>query len=433
MKEAFLIQVRENGRHRVWNIHLDGATLRTEWGQLGGEMQTTEDTLPALNVGKKNEKPPEQVASEEFDRKILDKHRQGFAYWDLKNIPENSTYLDPFSPLPEALRFWKPTNDMSATMLKLTRADPDRMIYFRKREGEAFFIQALAGKKYVMYSRTLQRTWKDEPDIPWFDRFPTILQSVELAEPSPGTILAGELVFGPETDNFSFVETIMRSSTPNAITAQQLAGWPLCFYMWHVPFLGGSNNRDQNALWQVQVMEDFARRDETERLLAPTVKQYSDPELALDDAVRFGWEGWVVHDLQAPIGDAMYTTYGQVPRPTYVAKLKPEGEDDFAVYWNPEQGIGTYGTGKNRQRIGSVALYQYDGSGNLIFISNCAGITNEQREVLSNPALYPRVWKVKFQKRFYLRSGDKSNAVIQPRFDVERTDKTPSECFNANL
>ena len=433
---ADLIQVRDDGRHRVWSMTVEGADTQTTWGQIGGELQTTQDTHIAINVGKKNEKSPEVVAMEEYERKILSKTREGYVPWDCVTVPEAPAMLDAMLPLPQALRFWKPLNDLSIGMQGVARDDPDRLLYLRKREGEAFFIQSRPGRhNYTMYSRTMQTTWKDEPNLPWFERFPTILQGIEMVSPPPGTVLAGEIVYGGAgmRDDISFVNTVLRSSTAYSLSVQQDSGWPLHFYLWYVPFYGGQNCGNLNINDQLALVSKMVERDASGVFIPPETRQYSDIETALDDAVRFSWEGWVIHDTTTPIGPKLFTLHGKTPRPHWVCKAKPDGEDDFVVFWDPEQGIGTYGTGKNRQRVGSVALYQYDQQGTLVFISNCAGISDDMRSKLSTPGAYPRVWKVRYQKRFYLNNGDSSNAIVLPRYEDERTDKSPIECINPNL
>lgn len=66
MKLETLYAKNSNGSLQQWDIWTEGATIITEFGQVGGKIQRTEDTIKeGKNLGKKNETTPEQQAQAE--------------------------------------------------------------------------------------------------------------------------------------------------------------------------------------------------------------------------------------------------------------------------------------------------------------------------------------------------------------------------------
>jgi len=425
-----MIQVRNGGKHRIWNASIKDNTVCSTWGRHKGKAQTTTVEYQTLNKGKKNEKSPERVAEEDFARKVKLKMREGFVEWDGENTPEILSAIDPRAPLPESTRFWKPQNTLNKTMIRATE-HTDSVVYVRKREGEAFFIQALGNRKYIMYSRTMQQTFKDEPNIPWLTRFPYLHMALEQIDLCAGSIFGIELIASnkQDKDNFTLLSKITSSLTKEALKIQKEHSWPIRAYVWGVMYLSGQLPEMDMISLTLQ-LEDMFSADSTGVLLPPEIHRFDSTEVALDKAEVFKYEGWVVHDLRKDLGNKLYTLTGKTPRPSSIAKLKPEGEDDFIIMWDPEKKVGTYGTGKNKSLPGSVGLFQYNTQGALVYLGNCGNFTDAMRKKLGDRKLYPFVWKVRYKERKYKANGNPNNSVIQPKYDSVRKDKAPEECLN---
>jgi hypothetical protein len=135
-------------------------------------------------------------------------------------------------------------------------------------------------------------------------------------------------------------------------------------------------------------------------------------------------------------GDRAYNFKGKPDRPgTVCAKCKPEYEDDFVVFFDPENGFGTY---SQKERYGK-GIYsapalpvQLEGRAGLHLLCG-GGLSEEQKREWADPSLYPMVWKVEYSDRRYRSAGDKTDALDHPRFIARRTDKKPDECVNPLL
>lgn len=140
-------------------------------------------------------------------------------------------------------------------------------------------------------------------------------------------------------------------------------------------------------------------------------------------AVTLGWEGFVIVDPKATYGDKSDNFRGKADRPKYVAKLKPSYEGDFIVRWDPDNGIGRWGKGKNSNGVGSLQTYLTHPDKGEIEISLCGGgLSDEDVRDLADPDLYPLVAQLEFG------SWTKSGSLQFPEFVRIRDDKTPDEC-----
>ncbi len=68
MKLDTLYKKNSGGTLQQWDIWTEGPTIITEFGQVGGAIQRTEDTIKlGKNVGKKNETSPDKQAEAEAE------------------------------------------------------------------------------------------------------------------------------------------------------------------------------------------------------------------------------------------------------------------------------------------------------------------------------------------------------------------------------
>lgn len=67
------------GADQVWDIWTEGSTIVTRWGQLGGAIQETRDTVrEGKNIGRSNETTPEQQAESEARSRWEKKLKKGY-------------------------------------------------------------------------------------------------------------------------------------------------------------------------------------------------------------------------------------------------------------------------------------------------------------------------------------------------------------------
>lgn len=417
---------------RVWRVSALKGVITTVWGQLGGAMQVAQEVSEAINKGKSNEKTPEQAALERAKRMALLKHREGYREF------VNGTALDVaestinFDDLPNNLCFYKPDNSMGAGITK--KAEAGNVLYARKRNGLAYVITR-GSRHPLIYSRRMMRQHDDEvgTSLTWNDRFPHIVEAAAKVMPQ-NSILLGELVVDRKgVDDFAAIQSLTKSLTLESLQRQK-ADKSASFYIWDIAFWDGQDLVTQSPVRsRYSLIHELEYADDT---LVPV--QFFDsgtfptPMAAITIAKHNKWEGFVVVDPEGIYGDKGYNFKGKPDRPAAsCSKLKPSFEDDFIAIWDPEAGHGERSTKKsNEQGIKSVALYQRNKEGELVYICNVAsGLSKEQIKEWSDPKKFPMVWKVEYTERFFQSQGDDTNALIFPRFIEVRTDKKVEECI----
>jgi hypothetical protein len=417
---------------RVWRVTVVNNIITTVWGQLGGAEQVAQEVSEAINKGKSNEKTPEVAALEKAKRMALLKYREGYREY------VNGTALDvaestiDFDDLPNNLCFYKPDNSMGVGITK--KAEAGNVLYSRKRNGLAFVITR--GKRHpLIYSRRMMRQHDDEvgTSLTWNDRFPQIVEAAAKVMPQ-NSIMLGELVVDRKGyDDFAAIQSLTKSLTLESLTRQK-QDKPASFYIWDIAFWDGQDLVTKSPVMsRYSLIHELEFSDET---LIPV--QFFDssifpvPQAALTIAKHNKWEGFVVIDPEGVYGDKGYNFKGKPDRPAaFCAKLKPSFEDDFIAIWDPEAGHGERSTKKSNDRgIKSVALYQRDSEGELVYICNVSsGLSKDQIREWSDPKKFPMVWKVEYTERFFKSQGDETNALIFPRFVEVRTDKKVEECI----
>lgn len=456
----FLQDKGRTSKPQLWEVTCVENTVQVMWGQVDGAMQQTVQEFEAVNVGKKNEKSPNEVAQEWMDRQILLRTRKGYVEVDVKTnkpLVEESTGSISFMRLPENLRFFKPLNSMNAHVQKLINKH-DAM-FLRKRDGMMHVISVDEHRYPRLYSSTMAICHKDEPDTPWMERYPHLEQELKRVGLPPNTILLGEMTttvdgggacdMGYAKDNFEYVGSVVKSLTPRALRQQSVHApesyGPLGFCCWDIAFWDG-------APWiqEVRAEERFNRIAELtakrKHFTMPEILTYDsddgfhvvssegpDQHFELEDdfekdLVGFardrGWEGYVVVDPDAAYGDRAFNFHGKAERPKFVAKLKPLLEADFVVIWDPDNGVGERGKGKKKKGVGSVMAHLYDpDTGDLVPICKVGGGLSDKDVIqFADPKLYPRVWQIEFSE------WTPKGALRFPRFVRDREDKPLEEC-----
>lgn len=457
-KRTFIQLNSRSTTPRFWEVWVVGNTVFYTWGQVGGAVQQASEACQAVNVGKKNEISPVGYAfyraAEMFRKKVWEGYREATLQAD-----GSYTFLDPptetnidFDNLPLSLSFYKPDNAMGPGITK--KAESGKVWYARKRNGLMYVIARGDGLP-KLYSRRMLRQHDDEQNTPltWDDRFGHILWEAAKVMP-PNSILLGELVKDKDgCDDFAFVQSITKSLTNQSLEDQEKGGRPQ-FYVWDVAFWNG-----QDLVKSSPVKDRYELIHEIGgEVLIPV--QYFDSSAfpTIQEAVAVAknnnWEGFVVVDPEGVYGDKAYNFKGKPDRPGSVcAKLKPNYEDDFIALWNPDNKItdpplnalvyekaknatvgGRSKKGRYSGGIESVALFQYNSKGELVYISNVSsGMTEEMKRDWAKPEMFPMVWKVEYKGRRYMSQDDETNALDFASFLEVRTDKKPEECVNQDL
>lgn len=413
--------VQERGRTKkpkVWSVEVEDNRVLIEWGQLDGKMQHTVQEFEGVSIGKSNEKSPHQVATEFAERQALKKEREGYLE---EGAQAQELKIDFTQPLPQSLRFYKPQNSMNAYMEKL--CTKGYSWYVRKRNGEMVVIVVNAAGEINFYSSKLLLCHKDEPGIPWADRFPHLVAELESANIPPGSILLGELVADKEEDNLLAVGSVMKSLTERALELQKEK--PLCLCIWDIAFW---DYQDWVSTLPYErrngVLHELAHCRKFEYITEPDIVTGGTPEYWKEDAKRLSWEGYVVVDPAGIYGDRAYNFAGKAERPKQCCKLKPTYEADFIVRWDPDNEIGTWGRGKKKSGVGAVFAYLWDPEKQEeVYISKVGGgLSDEDVFRFADPSLYPMVWQVEFA------SWTDHGSLQFPQFVRVREDKTPQEC-----
>ena len=447
-------EFRQEGRRHwlVWRIAVEGDVVHTEHGVLDGQMVPTSDRRKPVNVGKSNEKSAEVMAQEEADRQILKKTRSGYIEFVL-GAPVSKTAGMTWDTLPQSLRLWKPTNTLGAGLAKRLR---EREAWAaRKREGIAAPVFFDENGEVQIYSRIMLPTHKDDGRR-WADRYPHIVEGYRDLQARfdipPKTLFPGELVVDRDgVDDFYHVQGVDKSLTERALQLQEEGG-RLQHYVWDIAFWGGEALCEAWSFQERYTLIDsiFPREGPVigvdylrSRQILDVCEAHDidDPVDALRaEATLLGWEGWVIVDPELSLEDRSWNLRGKVERSAPVAgKLKPYYDCDCIAIWNPDAGEGTWGRGKNQQTVGSVALYQFNADGDLVYLCNCGGGIKDRGKDKKAPEDAPFrdifepgtpvVVEVRYEgQRRYKSQGDKTNAVDFPRLLRIREDKLPEEC-----
>lgn len=428
---------------RVWKVWVNADTVFYEWGQLGGAMQTANEKGQVTNKGKKNEISAEDYALYLAREKCRKKHWEGYREVDQNGEPLDHLAVEiDFANPPLNLCYWKPDNSPGAGILK--KAEAKKLLYARKMNGLMFPAWCDENGRVFLTSRRMlpKHHLEEGTNYTWNDRFPHLIQSLSTVMP-PKSCLLGELVaFDKDNkDNLRLVESYEKSLTPEALAQQAKNGWAH-YYVWDVAFWD-----EQDLVKEAPVRDRYELIQKTfasvPYILPVQVVRPGEYEgyETIDDfrrlAKEWGWEGFIGIDPDGIFEDRAYNFKGKPDRPgKYAAKVKPEYEDDFIVFWNPAAGFGEFST-KGRygaNGVKSVCLYQLNTKGELVYIANCAsGLTEEMKSNLKPSETPLGVWKIIYTDRRYQSAGDDTNAIDFPRFDSIRTDKKIEECVNERL
>jgi predicted DNA-binding WGR domain protein len=458
----FLQDKGRTSKAQVWVVERKGNRVITEWGQLDGAQQKTEESFEAVNVGKSNEKSPEEVAQESMDRDIKKKTREGYREVNPKTrefLTEKSSSEIDFGELPQNLRFFKPQNSINSYIHK--KIEERSAWLLRKRDGMMHVVSIGEDGVPRMFSSNMLPAHKNEPEVPWLTRYPHLEADLKGLHLPARTILLGEICTcahsghrdseGYAKDDFIYVGSVVKSLTPRALELQKEKG-NLAFCIWDVAFWGGCCwLTEEPAFKRMNHVTDLLEEGRTRYITFPEVinlwgdgftvrsqetkvpgdyiygeARDTDEKIKtmLNWAKKLGWEGFVAIDPDIRYDDRAYNFHGKAERPKEVVKLKPTLEADFIVRWDPDNGIGERGKGKKSGGVGSVMAYLWDPDvkEEVPVCKVGGGLTDELVREFANPELYPMVWQIEFSE------WTDKGALRFPEFVRVRDDKSPEDC-----
>lgn len=440
--------VHTRGRSRFWIVDVRGRDVSVVWGDIAEDGtrnqhgETTDTKDPKGKEGTKAYVNAEDNAKFHYERLIRKKLEEGYVEVGLDGRPllgDAVSEIDHSKPLPKNLCFSKPRNSVKDGYLQ-TMDEDRRVVYTRKVNGMMLVAHVQEDGNVAVYNRRMDDTTA---------KLPHLVRALKTLKIPPKSILLfeGFLGQGSSKKELLLVQSVLRSLDDRALALQEESGW-IKFCLLRIPVLRGVHIEGTMPMVRlIDSMENdlgdkfIGHRDPkvngrflyTMEVFNGTSKQ------ALDLAGRNGYEGWVGYVKDSVMGDKSYSFNGKADRPSTCFKLKPDEEDDFIAYWDPdkstdERPLGTWGTGKNQNRVGTFSLYQIGADGKEYYLSEVgSGLTDADRDIYADPERFPIVVQVKFEERFFVSAGDKTNALQLPRITLIRTDKLPEECVCLDL
>lgn len=447
---------------RYWMVSFEAPpgqapeVIVTKWGAItdGKKKQhgeTKDRPGPKGKPGTKSFMDAAANACFHMDRLIRKKIEEGYAEVGLDGRPmtggpiENPVYdtgpVIPFNePLPKNLCFSKPKNTVAEKFIAKLEAS-NNLILTRKINGMMTIAQVMENGTVRLYTRRMD-------DIT--DHFPHLTLALMNMDFPAKSILLFEAFMGEGNVKADLlkVQAVMRSKADRAVQLQEDSGW-MKFYLLRIPVWKGRYLEQEMTCEQLCHLIENTFSDKfmeysdgaiKERFLYTLENFEGSVDEAKAEAEANGYEGWVGYQRNAKFGEYSFSFHGKPDRPSCCFKMKPEYEDDFIAHFDPDKSTkehqqGSWGTGKNTGKLGTMSLYQMDPeTGEVIYICEVgSGFTDEQRAELADPALYPLVATVKYTSRQYTSEGDATNALEFPRFDQIHPDKKPEEVYNPKI
>jgi len=459
----FIKEDTRSSQPRVWDIWVEENKVHTSWGQIDGEMTQTTEEHDWVNLGKKNEKSPNQVAKEKAEVKVLSKVRGG--YYEV-NPATNERLSEPaesgmdFAQPLKGTRLYKPQKAPTAAMKRKMQCGS--AVFTRKLDGMNHPVMVDTKGHPRMYSANFLPTHKDEVGkSTWLDRYPQIEVELEKMNLPPKTLLLGELhtclhtnpkyrdnSLGLGVDDFNHVGAVVKSLTGRAIKLQLEVGY-LGYCIYDVAYWGGEYLLDKEPFKDraLRLTSILSFRETFRYLSMPDVirfgpgidgfliismdggtheLEFDNPDEPVDSLLGFaknmGWEGYVVRDTDAHCEDRGISFGGTHERPASVCKIKPKREGDFIVRWDPNNGIGEWGRGRKAGGVGSAMAYVWNGEKEVEVGKVGGGLGDKEVFEFADAQLYPMVWEIEFT------DWTPRGKLREPRFKRLRADKGLHEC-----
>lgn len=469
------------GEERYWQIWVEKDRIFTRWGGIKKDKSRREHGATDDSPGPKGkEKTKAWVSAEDnatfnYGRAIRKKTEEGYIEVGLDGRPlvGGEIQLPEIvhdRAFPKNLCFSKPKNSVKDDNLA-TWDKGAELIFTRKINGMCIPIHVMEDGSVKAYSRRM-----DDVSA----KFPQLIYGIKQIEIPPKSVLLfeGFMGEGNTKKEFEAFQSIINSLDDRAVDIQDKSDWAR-FYLVRIPIWEGSLiEKNRTCEEQLDFMDSEltdrlldCRGEYNQRIFKPIEILYGTSDEALALSAEYKYEGWVVYRRDKTMGDRSFSFTGKPDRPSCTFKLKGYQEDDFIAYWDPSGsywrrckkgcqydsvdqhqrskkepkcpkcngkmiGVGSKGTGKHEDGVGTLSLFQYCGNQIETYICEVGnGFSDELKSAIADPDLYPKVVQVRYNDRSYISQGDDSNALIFPRIGAMgiREDKLVGECINEEL
>ena len=429
MKDTTILAQRgSSGGVKYLTMELSGDTVSRFWGLLGGSEQTTSNTYKGKYIGKSNEMNPEQVAKEDYTRRIEKKCKEGYRivpdgediYKVVGESEEEDATIDLSHP-PANMCVSKPTAKVSQKVLEKLRTDGNLRMDV-KYNGLCHFIVIDPDGTVKIYTRRWHDHTRKYPDLVM-----AVKDSVLYVN---GSMFVAELVCSAEQHHmtaFKVLSEITKVDTHKGEVAEdvsethrRVAQTTLKLVVFGIVYLDCK-----------RVMSKLTVRQQWDLALntLPTIKddalivrpqQYalvSGGVPTISDALKFIHKnGDIIEGLIAwDLSSKMEVTMNGKPLRRACYKMKAVKEDDVVVYDYLE------GTGDRQGKVGSFYIGKYNEDGVLLKLGRVgSGIKDDE----SDPGFYtfPFVANIEYDQRF-----PETGCYQFPRYIGKHPDKVPEE------
>lgn len=430
-RECLLAQPSSTGRVKFLSIMLNGNTLSREWGLIEGATQTSSNTYEGKNIGKKNEKTPEQVAEEAYFRLIERKEKNGYSQFGSLDDAMNakSDIMDLDNP-PKSFTGGKPiTTDLRKEQHEIDALFITKNALVQEKENGLchYFIIDSRGipkiytRKFVDHSRKYQALI----DI--------LEHAVAIGNIEPGTMFMAEIIVPDHPDEklshmdrFKRIQEIAKANVLNgelkddlSKSDRRIAKYGIQAVVFNMLYKGGVFVGDVPYILRYKTIKgifEFARSLTTPPLIrcARLIDVNSLPDLKqLLLKRKHALEGAVVWKKNG----ITEITFNGTPKRVDSWKAKLHDPADVVAYdWLP-------GEGKRQNKIGSLKIGMYSKDGEFIDLGTVgSGLT----DVTAEPTYwkFPRVISIEFNGRF-----EDTGRFQFPRYVGIHPDKRPEECL----
>lgn len=336
MKTELPILYRQiKNKVRMWKIYVIGSTIHTEYGEVGGKIQHTEDLIQAgKNIGKKNETTKEEQALSEAQSKWKHQIERGNY---VENLGEESSVISPML----AHSFDDYSHKIKFPCYVQPKLDGIRMIY---QQGALFSRKKkeIVSLPYITNAlRSIRNNWKYD--------FP----------------LDGEAYNHDYKNEFEQITGAVRKDEPLTYETAKVQ-----YHIYDTINQDTQNFRNRNLV-------DLAYRIEIEGFseiikIVPTITCYSfgDIENRYNEFVEQGYEGLIIRNEAG--------LYEQDHRSFNLLKYKKFNDGEFSIV-DVEEGRG---------KLKGHAIFVCEMPSGERFNAKLKGETEYLKELFNNPELW---------------------------------------------
>ena len=267
-----LYKKTSTGATQFWSVLVDGDTIVTEYGQVGGAVQTSKDVIVAgKNVGKKNETSPAQQALAEAQSQWDKKLKKGYAQNRAAAEAGETDAVITGGIFPMlAHRF-----DQHGDKLKYP-------CYVQPKLDGHRCLAVVEGGRVTLWSRTRKPILS----------VPHIVAELEAMGVEDGTVLDGELYNHEYRDRFEDLTSVIRASSPkeNCTIVQ--------YHVYDVAY--SSLTQAARTRWIGENLNLRRGRDATHivPVVTDTVSDEDDLMLAFNRFLSLGYEGAIARNAE---------------------------------------------------------------------------------------------------------------------------------------